>query len=89
MGRQRHEHTDQIDQHDRVPEHEAQDKMETAAQPARDAPPPFRSKTAIAASTAAASERAILQTTLPVTGETLSKYFPERGATNLPPMKLS
>jgi hypothetical protein len=34
-------------------------------------------------------ERAILQTTLPVTGETLSNYFPDFGATHWPPMKLS
>jgi hypothetical protein len=31
MGRQHHEHTDQTGQHDRVPEYEAQDKMETTA----------------------------------------------------------
>jgi hypothetical protein len=42
-----------------------------------------------AASTSSASERAILQTTWPVTGEMLSKYLPERGATHRPPMKLS
>src|SRR6516164_9222461 len=34
-------------------------------------------------------ERAILQTTLPVTGEILSKHFPDFGATHGPPMKLS
>src|SRR3954463_10869835 len=35
-----------------------------------------------AASTSCASERAILQTIWPVTGEALSKYLPELGATN-------
>jgi len=42
-----------------------------------------------AASTSCASERAILQTTWPVTGEMLSKYCPDLGATHLPPIKLS
>ncbi|HTO66548.1 MAG TPA: hypothetical protein VMM15_35465 [Bradyrhizobium sp.] len=46
MGKQHHEHTDRTGQHDRVPECEAQDKMEAAAQPVRDAPPPFRCKNA-------------------------------------------
>mgnify|MGYP001436971679 CR=1 FL=1 len=42
-----------------------------------------------ASSMSAACERAAWQKTLPVTGETLSKYCPSTGATHLPPMKLS
>ena len=41
-----------------------------------------------AASMSLASERAISHSGRPFTGEMLSKYWPERGATHLPPMKL-
>ena len=37
----------------------------------------------------AASERATSQTDWPVIGEMLSKYLPEAGARQSPPMKLS
>jgi len=41
-----------------------------------------------AASTSAASERAISHSTWPLMGEVFSKYLPERGSTHSPPMKL-